>query len=58
MMLLEEVLVCGGVSFHPPYMSRVDEGIRVRVTGRRSARAASGVEVRPLLGDLGCALIS
>ena len=35
MMLLEEVLVCGGVSFHPPCASRVDEGIRVRVTGRR-----------------------
>ncbi len=34
MILLEEVLVSGGVSF------RVDEGIRVRVTGRRSARAA------------------
>ena len=46
-----------------PCMSRVDEGIRVCVTGRRSARAASvlpcfcsvssvvgGVEVRPPLG--------
>jgi hypothetical protein len=27
--------------FHPPCTSRVDEGIRVRVTGLRSARAAS-----------------
>ena len=35
MMLLEEDLVCGGVSFHPPFTSRVGEGIRVRVTGRR-----------------------
>ena len=55
----------------PPCASRVDEGIRVRVTGRRSARAASvlpyllsltsvvgGVEVRPPLGDLGRALLS
>ena len=25
MMLLEEVLVCGGVAFHPPCASRVDE---------------------------------
>ncbi len=41
MMLLEEALVCGGVSFHPPCTSRVDEGIRIRVAGRRSARAAS-----------------
>ena len=29
MMLQEEVLVCGGVSFHLPCTSRVDEGIRV-----------------------------
>jgi hypothetical protein len=41
MMLLEEVLVCGGISFHPPCTSRVAEGIRVRVMGRHSARAAS-----------------
>ena len=41
MMLLEEVLVCGGVSFRPPCTSRVDEEIRVHVAGRRSARAAS-----------------
>jgi hypothetical protein len=41
MMLLEEVFVCGGVSFHPPCTSRVGEGIRVRVMGRRSARFAS-----------------
>jgi hypothetical protein len=34
MMLLEEVLVRGGVSFDPPCTSRVDEGVRVRVTGR------------------------
>ncbi len=44
MMLLEEVLVCGGVSFQPPCTSRgVDEGIHVRVTRRRSARVASGL---------------
>ncbi len=37
-------MVCVGVSFQPspPCTSRVDEGIRVCVTGRRSARA-SGV---------------
>ncbi len=40
MVLLEEVLVCGGVSFLTPCTSRVEEGIRVRVKGRRSARAA------------------
>ena len=51
----------------PPCTSRVDEGIRVRVTGRRSARAAScqctasspqllaalSIEVLPSIGDLG-----
>ena len=42
MMLLEEDLVCGSVSFQSPCTSRVDdEGIRVRVAGRRSARVAS-----------------
>jgi hypothetical protein len=41
MMLLEEVLVCGGVSFHPPCTSRIDDRVRVRVTGQRSARAAT-----------------
>ena len=60
MMLLEEFSVCGSASFHP-CMSRVDEGIRVRVTGRRSAglpvyclvsSVVGGVEVRPPLGDL------
>ncbi len=40
-MLLEEDLVCGGVSFHPPCTSRVGEGIRVRVTGRRPASPAA-----------------
>ncbi len=40
-MLLEEVLVYGGVSFQPPCTSRVHEEIRVRVTGQRNARAAS-----------------
>ena len=41
MILMEEVLVYGGVSFRPLCTSRVDEGIRVRVAGRRSSRAAS-----------------
>lgn len=67
MMLLEEVLVCGGVSFHLPCTSRVGEGICIRVTGRRSARVASvlpyllscwWLEVRPPLGDLDRALFS
>jgi hypothetical protein len=68
-LLLEEVFVCGGVSFHPPCTSRVDEEICVRVTGRHSTRVASvvyclissvagGVEVRPPLGYLGRALFS
>ena len=65
MMLLEEALVCGGVSFHPPCTSRVYEGVHVRVTGRQIDRATivlrsvvGGVEVRPPLGDLGRALFS
>ena len=48
MMLLDKVLVCGGESF-PPSHERVDEGltltfdfwIRIRLTGQRSARAAT-----------------
>ncbi len=43
MMLLEGLYVCGGVSFPYPCTSRVDEGICVRVSGRRSARAASAL---------------
>ena len=69
MMLLEEVLVCGGVSFHPPpCTSRVGEGIRVRVTRVGAvpglpvnclvSSVVGGVEVRPPLGDLGRALFS
>ena len=51
---------------HPPCTTRVDEGIRVRVTGLRvqgmpvyhlfSSVVVVGVEDRPPLGDLGCAL--
>ena len=61
-MLLGEVLVCGGVSFHPSCTSRVDEGIRVvgAVPGLPVyclvSSVVGGVEVRPLLGDLGRAL--
>ena len=47
MMLLEEDLVCGGVP--SPCTSRVGEGIRVRVTGLRSARAASVPPLSPQL---------
>ena len=65
-----EVLVHGGVSFQHPCTSRVDEKFRVRVAGRRGARAesvrrtflissvAGGIAVRLSLGDLGRALCS
>ena len=63
MMLLEEVLVCGGVSFHSPCTSRVDEGARVRVTGRCSAELELELELilsqmtqKPMLrGEVDCA---
>ena len=65
MMLLEKVLVCGGVAFHPP----------LRVPGRRKgfirvtavpglpvycliSSVVDGVEVCPPLSDLGRALFS
>jgi hypothetical protein len=41
MMLLEEVMVCGGVSFHLPCTSRVGEGIRTGIDRREFSRVAS-----------------
>ena len=41
MMLLEEVLVCGGVAFHPPLRVPGRRKGFIRVTGQRSAGVAS-----------------
>ena len=65
MICLEGYSVCGGVH-SPPCTTRVDEGVRVRVTGLRvqgmpvyhlfSSVVVVGVEDRPPLGDLSRAL--
>ncbi len=58
-MLLEEDLVWGGVSFHPPCTPRVDEGICVSVRIGAVPRLPvyclisseiDGIEIRPPLG--------
>jgi len=62
MICLEEILLVVVVhlriSTSPPCTARVDEGIRVRVTGLRvqGLPVAVGVEDRPPLNDLGRAL--
>ena len=67
MVLLKKVLICGGVAFHSPCASRVDD--RDSSVRRISAvpglqvyclisSVVGGVEVFPPLGDLGRALFS